>query len=254
MLITQSPETFKGGGIWLIIQSINGSMKAIGYGLLVLFTAIGLFGSTLSFRDFQRPEHALRHFIRFVAAKTAVTYCMDVMTTIFTICGGVAASMSGNLGNINSLTMTLPGSIQSDIADVGFFASIPLWLVTFVGALLITVLSFVLIMTVYGRFFKLYIYTAVAPLSLSTFAGENTSSHGKAFLKSYVGVCLEGAVIILACIIFSAMTSSGTPGLSASGEVVTRVWSYLGETVFNMLLLVGLVKGSDRLVKEMFGL
>ena len=36
-IITQSPETFKGGDIWNVIVSINGALQAIGYALLVLF-------------------------------------------------------------------------------------------------------------------------------------------------------------------------------------------------------------------------
>lgn len=139
------------------------------------------------------------------------------------------------------------------IEDVGFLASIPLWLVTLLGCLLITVLAFLMILTVYGRFFKLYLYAALSPVALASFAGEGTSQMGRAFLKSYMGVCLEGAVIVLACIVFSAFAASDTVVLGG-GSVVTQVWGYLGEVIFNMLVLVGLVKGADRVVREMFGM
>ena len=110
-----------------------------------------------------------------------------------------------------------------------------------------------MILTVYSRFFKLYLYAALSPVALASFAGEGTSQMGRAFLKSYVGVCLEGAVIVLACIVYSAFASSGTTALGG-GSAVTQVWSYLGEVIFNMLVLVGLVKGADRVVREMFGM
>ena len=138
--------------------------------------------------------------------------------------------------------------------DVGFLASIPLWLVTLLGSLFITVLAFIMILTVYGRFFKIYMYAALSPVALASFAGEGTSHFGKAFLRSYVGVCMEGAVIVLACIIFSAFSSSGTPVVDSSASVVTQVWSYLGEVIFNLLVLVGLVKSADHIAKEMLGL
>ena len=125
---------------------------------------------------------------------------------------------------------------------------------TLLGSLLITVLSFVMILTVYGRMFKIYMYTAIAPIPISSFAGEPTQSIGKNFLRSYVGVCLEGAIIALACIIYSAYAASppavGDTGLSA----VTIVWNYVGELVFNLLVLVGAIKASDRIVREMMGL
>ena len=110
-----------------------------------------------------------------------------------------------------------------------------------------------MIMTVYGRFFKLYLYTAIAPIPFSTFAGEPTQNVGKSFLKSYCAVCLEGAIIVLSCIIFSLFASS-PPVVDSSAAAVTQVWKYIGELIFNMLVLVGTVKLSDRVVREMMGL
>ncbi|WP_147539331.1 hypothetical protein [Anaerotruncus rubiinfantis] len=251
-LLSTSPQNFKGGGVWNAMVNINGALTAIGYGLLVLFLAMGIFGSTLNFRDFKRPEQALRFFIRFVAAKAAVTYGMELMTALFDICFGVVHTASGQIGSMTAATVSLPGEIRTAIEEMGFFESIPLWLVTLIGSLFITVLSFVLILTVYGRFFRLYMYTALAPIPLSTFAAESTASTGKAFIKSYLGVCLEGAVIVLACVIFTGFID-GDP-VYGGGSAVTMAWSYLGEVVFNMLVLVILVKGSDRIIKEMLGL
>ena len=137
---------------------------------------------------------------------------------------------------------------------MGFLASIPLWLVSLLGSLFITVMSFVLILTVYSRFFKIYMYTALAPLPLASFAGEGQSFIGKSFVKSYVGVCMEGAVVVLACLIFTAFSASGTSAVDTSMSAVTMSWNYIAETIFNMLVLVGLIKGADHIIREMFGL
>ena len=265
-LITQTPETFKGGQIWSVIVNIHSALVGIGYGLLVLFFAIGIFSSAASFRELQRPEFALRHFIRFVLAKVAVGRGMELMTAIFSICGSVVSASMNSIGGGVTTTAALPAEIVSAIEDVGFLQSIPLWLVSFLGSLFIPVLSFILILTVYGRFFKLYIYTAISPLPklyiytaisplpFASFAGENTAGIGKAFVKSYIGVCLEGAVIVLACLIYSAFLSSGSLVVDSSLPAVTMAWEYIGELVFNMLVLTGLVKGADRIVREMFSL
>ena len=55
-------------------------------------------------------------------------------------------------------------------------------------------------------------------------------------------------------VIYSAFLSSSTPAADATLSAVTMVWQYIGQMVFNMLVLTGLVRGSDRIVKEMFGL
>ena len=252
-LVSQTPESFRGGEIWTVIVSIHNALVGFGYGLLVLFFAMGVFRSAASFRELQRPEFALRHFSRFLLAKVAVGSSLELITAIYKICGGVVSTVMGGIGSAISTTATLPDKIVEAIEDVSFLESIPLWLVSLLGSLLITVLSFVLILTVYGRFFKIFIYTAIAPLPLASFAGEATSRTGQTFLKSYVGVCMEGAVIVLSCVIYSAFLSGGSTALDESLPAVTMVWQYIGQLMFNMLVLTGLVKGSNRLVHEMLG-
>ena len=166
---------------------------------------------------------------------------------------GMVSTIITTSGLSGSGSTTLPQEIIDKIEQVGFWDSIPLWAVTLIGSLFITVLSFVMILTVYSRLFKLYMYTAIAPIPLSSFAGEPTSNVGKNFLRSYAGVCLEGAIIALACIIFSVMASS-SPAVDPSVSAVTAVWSYVAELIFNLLVLVGAVRMSDRIVKELLGL
>lgn len=252
-LITVTPQDFKGGEIWSVIVAVNGSLKAVGYALLVLFFSMSIFQSAAGFKELQRPEFAIRHLIRFAAAKVAVGYALDIMTAIFGICGGVVQTVMNSISAMSASSVTLPQEIIDAIEDVGFLASIPLWLVSLLGSLFITVMSFVLILTVYSRFFKIYIYTALAPVPLASFAGEGQSAIGRAFIKSYAGVCMEGAVVVLACLVFTAFSSSSSPVVDTTMSAVTMSWKYIGETIFNMLVLVGLVKGADRIVKEMMG-
>lgn len=252
-LVTQTPETFKGGTIWNVILNINGAVKAIGLALLVLFFVVGVMKTCGSLTEVKKPEHALKLFIRFTIAKIVVTYGLDLMLSLFKIIQGVISTIITASGIGGTSNTTLPQEIVKAVESCGFFESIPLWAVTLIGGLFITVLSFIMIMTVYGRFFKLYLYTAIAPIPLSTFAGEPTQNVGKSFLKSYCAVCLEGAIIVLACIIFSLFASS-PPVVDANAAAVTQVWKYIGELVFNMLVLVGTVKLSDRVVREMMGL
>ncbi len=252
-LVTQTPETFKGGTIWNVITNIHGAVQAIGLALLVLFFVVGVMKTCGSFAEVKKPEHALKLFIRFAIAKIVVTYGLDLMLSLFKIVQGVISTIITASGMGGASSTTLPQQIITAVESCGFFESIPLWAVTLIGGLFITVLSFIMILTVYGRFFKLYLYTAIAPVPLSTFAGEPTQNVGKSFLKSYCAVCLEGAIIVLACIIFSLFASS-PPVVDASAAAVTQVWKYIGELVFNMLVLVGTIKLSDRVVREMMGL
>ena len=252
-LLTTSPQDFKGGSIWNVMVTINGAVQAIGLALLVLFFVVGVVRTCGSFTEVKKPEHALKLFIRFAIAIGVITYGLELMLALFNIVQGTISTIMTSAGFGTPNQTTLPSEMITTIEECGFFESIPLWAVTLIGGLFITVLSFIMIMTVYGRFFKLYMYTALAPIPLSTFAGEPSQNVGKSFIKSYCAVLLEGAVIVLACIIFSLFAST-PPVVDANAAAVTQVWAYIGELVFNMLVLVGAVKMSDRIIREMMGL
>lgn len=175
------------------------------------------------------------------------------MIALFRIVQGVISTTMSTAGLTAQAAVTMPEEMVAAIQALTFWQSIPAWAVSLIGSLVIIMLSFVMIMSVYGRFFKLYLYTAIAPIPLSSFAGEPSANIGKSFLKSYAAVCLEGAIIVLGCIIFGEFASS-PPVVDAGASPVTMVWSYMGELIFNLLVLTGAIKMADRVGREMFGL
>lgn len=253
-LLSTTPENFKGGAVWTVIQGINGALQAIGCALLVLFFVMGIVKTCSSFTELKKPEMVFKCFIRFILAQAAVTHGMELMTALFKVAQGMISTIMTASG-LSALTdTTLPAEMVTIIEDVGFFESIPLWAITLLGSLFIWVLSLIMILTVYSRFFKLYLATAIAPIPLSSFAGQSSSSIGIAFLKSYAAICLEGCIIVLACEIFSAFASTPPAIADDTLAAATIVWNYVGELIFNMLVLVGCIKMSDRLIRELMGL
>ena len=155
-LISTSPESFKGGGVWNVIVNINDGLKAVGYALLVLFFVMGVVKTCGSFTEMKKPEVAFKCFIRFVLAQAAVSWGMELMTGAFHVAQGMVTTIMDSSGLTAMSATTLPDELVSVIEDVGFIDSIPLWAVTLLGSLFIWVLSLVMILTVYSRFFKLY--------------------------------------------------------------------------------------------------
>ncbi len=253
-LLSCSPEDFRGGGVWTVMVGINDALKATGYALLVLFFVMGVVKTCGSFVEMRKPEQVFKCFIRFVLAQAAITWGLDIMLALFNIAQGAAGTIMSASGLTAATPMALPDELVDIIEDVGFIESIPLWAITLLGSLFIWVLSLVMILTVYSRFFKLYMATAIAPLPLASFAGQPSSSVGVSFLKSYAAICLEGCVIVLACVIFSGFAASPPALADASNAAATIVWIYVGELIFNMLVLVGAVKMSDRLIRELMGI
>ncbi len=206
-------------------------LQAIGYALLVLFFVVGVVKTCGSFTEVKRPEHALKIFIRFAIAKGVVTYGLELMMALFNIVQGVTSTIMKTAGFGSTEDTVLPDEIIKAVEDCGFFEIIPLWAVTLIGGLFITVLSFIMIMSVYGRFFRLYLYTAHCTDSVIFICRRTSPEYRKKFFKSlYAAVCLEGAIVVLACIIFSLFASS-PPVVNPDAAAVTMVWSYIGELI-----------------------
>ena len=253
-ILTTSPQNFKGGGIWNIITTINGVLGAIGTALLVLFFTVGVVKTCGSFAELKRPETAVKVFVRFVIAKALIDNGLTLMVDFVTIVQSVISKITASSSIGTALEFTIPSDVQASFESVGILdGAIPIWAVCFIAHIAFMVIGIVLLLTVYGRFFRIYMYTAIAPIPLATMAGQPTENIAKSFLKSYAGVCMQGVVIVLACIIFTAYAAS-MPNMDTSLDPLRMVWVYVGEVVFNMLVLVGLVKGSDRIIHDMMGL
>lgn len=252
-LLTTPIDQFRGGQIWNVIVNVNGAMQAIGTSVLIICFLIGVINTTSTIAETKRVEYAVKVFFRFIFAEIALTQGLNIMLYIIGIAQSLVARIMSESGfsGLNS-NMQLTQDIIDALADLGVLDSILCWLIALLSYLIITVISFIILLTIYGRFFKLYIYTALSPIPLATFGGQPTSSVGKGFLKSYIGVCFEATIIVLACVIFSAFATS-TPTVTST-EANVMIMEYMTDLIFNMLILVGIVKASDRLVREMMGI
>ena len=253
-LLTTSPQTFKGGGIWKVITTINGALGAIGTALLVLFFTIGVIKTCGSFAELKKPETTVKVFVRFVLAKYLINNCLKLMVNFVTIVQSVISKIANSSKIGTALEFSIPSKVHDTFNGIGILdGAIPLWSICFIAHIAFIVIGIVLLLTVYGRFFRIYMYTAIAPIPLSTLAGQPTENIAKSFLKSYAGVCMQGVVIVLACVIYTAYAAS-MPQMDTTVEPVQMVWKYVSEVIFNMLVLLGLVKGSDRIIHDMMGL
>jgi hypothetical protein len=262
-IITTKPENFMGGAVWPVVQGINNALQGVAYALMVLFFAINMVRAGMELSDMKRLENIVRLLFYLVTTKVLITYSLTIMGGVFsaglTVINAMTGSVAGGTGGASftpDTTGGLDAEVLTAIDEMGFLQTIFIMLLALIGMIIIVVLSVVLLLTVYNRFFRIYMYTAIAPVPLSTFVGEATSGAAKAFLKSYAGVCLEGAIIVLACLIYAAYTKSAYFDLlgGADGEAWQIVLGYIIKNIIGMFVLTMIVKSTDRLVKEMFAL
>ena len=250
-----SPQSFRDGTVWAFVQPIYGGLQAVGYALLVLFFVVGVIKTCGSFSEVKRPELAIKLFVRFAIAKGVITHGMEIMLAFLNIGQGIIRTVFNAAGLGEPTANNLPYAVIEAVQNSRFTDNILLLEVTLIGCLIIWVVSFVMIISVFGRIIKIFMYAAIAPIPLSTFAGEPTQNIGKSFLKSFAGVCIEGVIIVLACAVYSSFAhTSILPESETATEAATIVWNYLGSLLLNMLILCGTVKAADRVAREMMGL
>lgn len=253
-LLTQSPESVS-PGLWNVMRQLNIGLQGIGYGLLVLFFLVSLFRQTTNIKDFTL-QGAMGYLLRFLGGKIAIDYCLVIMSSIISIVLDVVGII--NTSSTDMMIDTVPQNIVDmangmSIFDIG--GQLPLWLLSLIGCLITCICGILFLICVYGRFFRVYIHIALAPLGFAAFGGEVTANSGKHFLMNFFHVCLEAAVIMLAVVICKGIIGGGGWGiiLGDDASVTIRLANYIMQNLFAMVLLVTLTFGVNRMTKEMFG-
>lgn len=150
LLLTQTPQNFKGGNIWNVIVKIHGGLQAIGLALLVLFFAVGMVKTCSNLNEIKRPGAGNSFVFKVCNCKRFGCYGMELMTKLFEIVQGITSQIMTTVGVGTATSTTIPQEIIDAVEECGFLESIPVWAVTLLGGIFITILSFVLILTVYG--------------------------------------------------------------------------------------------------------
>lgn len=248
------------GKVWAVIKTVCQAMQAIGTTILIICFLMGVVSALSSMVDTRRGENAAKVFIRFIIAKEVVTRGLDIMLGLMTFSQSIITKVVNATGINKTIeqaagTNKVPSEIIDAIGEAKLMTRIGCWLIALLGVVVMIAVCIVILLTVYSRFFKVYIYTAISPIPLATFGSIPTSKVGKGFLRSYGAICLEAVVIILACVIFTAITqSSGGLGLdgviSGGGDASSKLLNYSIQHIISMLILLAVVKASDRLVRE----
>ena len=256
------------------MQTLNNGLQAFSYALLVILTLWNVVKTTTSFVELKSPEVLIKLLIRFILTKYVIGAAWALVNGIFRVCGALIQAIF-RISNIpfdgywinmqapdfgeNVIDKIIQGLIGVGTAIINPTAVIAGLILEIVGFIVAIVLAITLILTVFGRFFKIYMFAALSPIPLSTFGSESTQEVGRNFLKSFTAICAEGLIIGLALIVFTAysqnpvITFEGTGIFEWVGNLAEEI-TFMFTQVFHMILLLGIIKGADQIVHRMFGM
>lgn len=201
-----------------IVSGLSDGLQSTGVTLLIFFFFYEFLKKTVMF-EFVNWENVVKILLRFIIAKVLVQNCHVVLQAIAIVINGII----GILGSPEQMEQMIDAAQKAEILEEfgqkDFFASIFFFLQYGLAWIVMMIVRAVVLVVVYGRFIEIGIYTAIAPIPLATIAGESTSSVAKKFIQSYIGVLLQGVIIVVMCFIYVGLVI----GLLVDGDFIQYI-------------------------------
>ncbi len=250
-MLGQTPEEFKGGGPWAIIESIEPIFVGVGCSLVVLFFVIGFCSESIDVKEEMRFANILRMLIRLAIAEWFVCNNVSIMEAFFTSIGNLVLMLTP--GDIPVLEIA--ESEAQVIESLGFGASLVMLILSAILAVVIIICGFFIIYTVYFRFLKILIIVPLGALAFSTLGGNRMVSHTTmTYCKYFLSTVLEAVTMALAIIFCNAFINAGLPEFTGDFADWTKTLIYLCEMTFTIAMTAGSIKGAQNLTSKVFGL
>lgn len=255
-LLSMSLEEWGGSSVTLVLNNVFDVLQPIGLSLVVMFSFIGLTSSTSSIVEFKRPEVVFKVLFRIFLSAAAVTHARDISEFLFGVGRLLVLSIFDHFEDFKDLGFARSPVPEDIVEDLSKGISLDLTsvlnlLLLFFAALAIYAFSVYLILVLYQRFFKIVLYTAISPVSLSFFASQQTQQTGRSWLMSYVGIAFEAVLLLIAFILYWFLMSQND--FWGSSIIDNKGLNYLFTTVLNMLILLVTVRSIDSVAQKVVG-
>ena len=231
-LTTPPPNLFASDGgesaVWGAMESIHSALLPVALTILAIIFLLALIRSTTDIQQLQSKETIIRNITQFVFSYRVMRGSLFIFKAIITIMQQlVNASYSWATGkSIESnllVSQSIPSSVASKINNAGTWDRIIYVIVCFIMALAIFVISIRILLIIYSRFFKIFMYVAVSSVPLTFFASPEHRHTAWRFIKSFMALLLVGVLIIVSFVIFYMVSDSFAPPLNPGDETSSRV-------------------------------
>ncbi len=252
-MLFSSPEEWN-SDVWDLVKNLNATMVIIGAALLGLMFMIGICKQMTDIKQLRQLEFWVGPLFRLILAELAMVWSLELLMTIFSVCQGLMSK----IGRIqtDSYDISIPGAVIQAFEDTSIWQDLGIGIIGLLVLILCLVQAITLLVTIWGRFLRLYLYTAVAPIFIAFGAGEATGGAAVTFIKSWVNVCMQGVIMMLALVIYAKLIVSDNSTAIAmieNGETFGGIMRYVRDFTIGAMVTVGLCRGSDQIVSKMTG-
>lgn len=282
------PISYQNGAIWTTVSKIYDALMGSAVSILIIGFYIALIHDSGEFIKTRHFGSVVWTFILLCITASLLQGGKYILLLIFWCFKEILQTVTGPDGTnfLNLSWVELPKQVKLATSGLGATKATMFFIVVLIFALVIMVCSFTIIMVVYGRLFNIYLHIAVAPLALACGAAGPLRSTFVSYLKSFVGVCLQGVVIVIVCMVFSAFANNfdfntvqtsdqqivelkedmteeefqawweqwGMDNKELEAKKAEVLWTYLSQMLFLYLIMAGMIKGADNFIHQKLNL
>ena len=285
-VVMLDPISYQNGAIWEVVSQIYDAIMGPAVSILIIGFYLALIHDGGEYIKTRHAGSIIWTIILLCFTAALLQSGKYILLLIFWCFKEIMQAVTGPDGT-NFLDLSwveLPQQVKLATAGLGATKATLFFIVTLIFSLVIMVCSFTIIMVVYGRLFNIYLHLAVAPLALACGSAGPLRSTFASYMRSFVGVCLQGVVIIIVCMIFSAFANNfdfstvQTDPIVELHEDMTEeefedwweqwnmsskeleakkaevLWSYLSQMLFLYLVMAGMIKGADQWIHQKLNL
>ena len=282
------PISYQNGAIWATVSKIYDALMGPAVSILTIGFYVALIHDSGEFIKTRPFGSVVWTFILLCITASLLLGGKYILLLIFWCFKEILQAVTGPNGT-NFLDLSwveLPKQVKLATSGLGATKATLFFIVVLIFALVIMVCSFTIIMVVYGRLFNIYLHLAVAPLALACGAAGPLRGTFASYLRSFVGVCLQGVVIVIVCMVFSAFANNfdfntvqtsdqqivelkedmteeefqawweqwGMDNKELEAKKAEVLWTYLSQMLFLYLIMAGMIKGADNFIHQKLNL
>ena len=282
------PISYQNGTIWTTVSKIYDALMGPAVSILIIGFYIALIHDSGEFIKTRHFGSVGWTFILLYITASLLLGGKYILLLIFWCFKEILQTVTGPNGT-NFLDLSwveLPKQVKLATSGLGATKATLFFIVVLIFALVIMVCSFTIIMVVYGRLFNIYLHLAVAPLALACGAAGPLRGTFASYLRSFVGVCLQGVVIVIVCMVFSAFANNfdfntvqtsdqqivelkedmteeefqawweqwGMDNKELEAKKAEVLWTYLSQMLFLYLIMACMIKGADNFIHQKLNL
>ncbi len=155
-----------------------------------------------------------------------LTNCFTIVMSVFDVAQNVVSRSAGIINGSLNVSAAM-SSLQSQLASMGVWELIGLWLETNIINLCMWILSIVIFVIVYGRMIEIYLTVSLAPIPFSTMANREWGAMGQNYLRSLFALGFQGFLILVCVAIYAVLVQS----IPSAGNIHSAIWGTAGYTV-----------------------